>query len=126
MSEIKDLYIEQKNKYDTYLAELELVERRLKAYGDGISSVIVKSINGNKYYYKQWRDDKKIHSELIGKVEPGAAADTEKEIIDRKNLEKREKELKSLLKILGSEIKELRKYALEPEIEDNFTFEVFW
>ena len=53
MSEIKDLYIEQKNKYDTYLAELELVERRLKAYSDGISSVIVKSINGNKYYFQK-------------------------------------------------------------------------
>ncbi len=126
MSEIKDLYIEQKNKYDSYLAELEVVEKRLKAYRDGISSVIVKSINGNKYYYKQWRDNKKIHSELIGKVEPGAAADTEKEIIERKNLEKREKELKILLKILSTEIEELRKFALEPEIEENFTFEVFW
>ena len=126
MSEIKDLYIEQKNKYDSYLAELDGVERRLKAYRDGLSSVIVKTINGNKYYYKQWRDDKKIHSELIGKVEPGAAADTEKEIIERKYLEKREKELKILLKILSTEIEELRKFALEPEIEENFTFEVFW
>ena len=126
MSEIKDLYIEKKNKYDTYQAELDGVESRLKAYRDGLSSVIVKTINGNKYYYKQWRDDKKIHSELIGKVEPGAAADTEKEIIERKNLEKREKELKILLKILSTEIEELRKFALEPEIEENFTFEVFW
>ena len=48
MSEIKDLYIEQKNKYDSYLAELDGVERRLKAYRDGLSSVIVKTINGNK------------------------------------------------------------------------------
>ena len=126
MSEIKDLYIEKKNKYDMYQAELDGVERRLKAYRDGLSSVIVKTINGNKYYYKQWRDDKKIHSELIGKVEPGAAADTEKEIIERKYLEKREKELKILLKILSTEIEELRKFALEPEIEENFTFEVFW
>ena len=84
MDEIKNLYIEQKNKYDRYTSELEDVEARLRAYGTGLASIVVKSIDQKKYYYKQWRDGDKTKSQIIGKAEPSVAADVENEIVARK------------------------------------------
>jgi len=126
MEEIRNIYIEEKKKYDQYVSELAENEARLSAYSKGLKSIVVKSIGDNKYYYKQWRDGEKVKSQHIGKAEPSVAADIENEIVTRKQLEKKKAELTILIKVKKKEVEELRKYALEPSIEEDFTFEVFW
>ncbi len=126
MSDTAELYYILKDRYDDYLRELTSVEGRLSAYSDAIASIAVKSINENKYYYKQWREGTKIHSKMLGKVAPSAVATEESEILERKKLLSRREELIKLINILEPQREELRKLAMAPDIDEEFTFEVFW
>lgn len=126
MNETAELYSIIKDRYDDYRRELTSIEDRLSAYSDAIASIAVKSINGNKYYYKQWREGTKVHSKMLGKVAPGAAATEEDAIIERRKLLSRRDELIKLINILEPKKEELHKLATAPDLDDEFTFEVFW
>ena len=126
MDRISELYNDRTKTYNEYSAELNKVEQRLKAYSNGMVSIIVKTINGKKYYYKQWRDGKKVRTDLLGKVSPSVAADEELAILDRKELLSRREELRRLLNILEYERKELRDMLIKPVNESEYSFEVFW
>ncbi len=126
MKDISELYSILKDRYDKYSRELTLVEDKLSAYSNPTASIAVKSINGNKYYYMQWRDGSKVRSKMLGRVEPGTAAAEESSILERKGLLSRRKELIKLINILEPKKEELRKLAMAPDLDEEFTFEVFW
>lgn len=126
MDKTKELYDFFNDKYNDYSKELKQIEQELNMYEDKSSNIVVKKINGNKYYYEQWRDGKKIKGKALGKVGPSAVYEMEIEINKRRDLNKRAEELKFLIDCVNKERKELYRQILDGSYEDSYNFEVFW
>lgn len=124
MNETDVVYLEIKNTYRKYEVELSEIDRELDHLGRYYSTLVVKTIRGNKYYYEQWREGNKIKSKCICKFAPGAAAKEELKISRRQELLKRHEELSALKDVLQKNIKELDKIR-KHELED-YSFEVMW
>ena len=126
MDKTKELYDFFNDKYNYYSKELQQIEQELNMYEDKSSNIVVKKINGNKYYYEQWREGNKIKGKALGKVSPSAVYEIEIEINKRRDLHKRAEELRFLIDCVNKERKELYRQILEDSYEDNYNFEVFW
>ncbi len=126
MDRTKELYDYLDNRLKDYLTELKKAEDKLDEISDISSSIVVKKINGTKYYYEQWRQKDGVKSRLLGKVEPGAVYETEIDIQERRNLCDRIKELKFLIDNISKEKDELYKYLLDKSYIYKYSFEVFW
>lgn len=90
--------------------------------------IVIKKIKNNPYYYMQWREDDTIKSKSLGRVLQCDISKWEKEIEDRKSLQKEKKELEKLTKIIQNSLNELKKdeqfsSVLAPE---SYSFEVYW
>ena len=126
MTEIKELYSDLKSRYDSYNTRLAKIEKELADYNEGKSSIIVKTIGGNRYYYKQWRDGDKINTTMIDRVEPGVIAELEKDIQHRTDLKRERDELRQIIAGIEPSVSKLRKAAVKPDIEQKYGFEVYW
>lgn len=126
MDKTREIYDYLDNKLKDCTKELKQIEDKLNVIGDKSSSIVIKKINGKKYYYEQWRQENEIHSKALGKVEPGAAYETEIEIQTRRDLSDRANELMFLIETLSREKDELYKHLLSNTFSDKYTFEVFW
>ena len=126
MDKTKELYDYLDSRLKIYLDELNQVENKLGKISDISSSIVVKKINGIKYYYEQWRNGDDIKCRSLGKVEPSAVYETEIEIQKKRELNEKVNELKFLIDSIIREKDELYKQLLKKSFADKFTFEVFW
>ena len=124
----KELYEKLNAIRAEYDAELKAIDKELDAIGRQNTYIVIKRINGNNYYYEQWRDGKSIKSRNLGKVAPGTASEYESKIKKRTELLKKYAELlrmhdkiKKECDLLASELQaEKRTVNLE-----EYTFEVY-
>ncbi|MBR4514538.1 MAG: hypothetical protein IKO61_06595 [Lachnospiraceae bacterium] len=126
MGKTEELLSMLENQCRSYEAELEELQNEMRDLGEKKSSIIVKTINGNQYYYEQWRDGKHVRGKALGKVAPGAVCETEIEIEKRRDIMKRVEEIHYLLETLREEKAKLKKQVLNNLFDDSFRFEVFW
>ena len=127
MSPTKELYSQLNSIYSDYEEQLKKIDKRLDKLGRTRSSIVVKTIRGNKYYYEQWREGKEIKCINLGRLSPGAVADKENENLERDELLKQREELERLKLIIEKQLNELRKKLINEEtILEDYTFEVFW
>ncbi len=126
MDKTKELYDYLDSRLKIYLDELNQVENKLGKISDISSSIVVKKINGIKYYYEQWRNGDDIKCRSLGKVKPSAVYETEIEIQKKRELNEKVNELKFLIDSIIREKDELYKQLLKKSFADKFTFEVFW
>ena len=75
MSPTKELYSQLNSIYSDYEEQLKKIDKRLDKLGRTRSSIVVKTIRGNKYYYEQWREGKEIKCINLGRLSPGAVAE---------------------------------------------------
>lgn len=111
--------------YDNKLSE---IDKQLEEVGRQSTYIVVKKINGNNYYYEQWREGKNIKSRSLGKVEPGIVAECENRIQKRNELYKNYAELIALRKKISEECdslgNEISNEKWRVELED-YSFEVY-
>ncbi len=107
-------------------SELKQAERELSDLGDRSSSIVVKKINGNQYYYEQWREDGRIVGKSLGRVAPGVIVETESIIEQRRDLTRRIYELRFLLEHLTQEKNAFQVQMQRNLHEDCLSFEVYW
>lgn len=124
MDKVKELYDLFDSRYNEYIKELECIEYKLDSIGEKSSSIVVKKINGVKYYYEQWRENDKIKNKSLGRVHPSAAYETEIEIQSRKDLSDRAEELKFLIDCLSKEKDNLYMRYLKDTFDEKFNFEM--
>lgn len=125
MKEIEILYNQLTERKHSYEEEIYKIDKELDRLGREPSSIVVKTINGNMYYYEQWREKGKIRYKSLGRLSPGSAADEEKRILERNERIKRYGELLSMQKIIDEQLKIISREAYKAELE-NYNFEVFW
>ena len=126
MNDIRELYELTRKKYSECLNDLESVNNALSRYEDCTGYIVVKKINGKLYYYLQKRDGSKIYTQNLGRVSPGAVADEEKKIMDRKELLKRREELQYLTEHYSDQLSGLRNMISYNDDLSEYSFEVFW
>ena len=126
MDKIKELFDLFEKRYKEYADELKCIEDELASIGSKSSSIVVKKINGVKYYYEQWRENDIIKNKSLGRVYPGIACETEIEIQSRRDLNDRAEELRFLIDCLGKEKDTLYKQYLNEMYNEKYSFEVFW
>ena len=97
MNEIEELNKQYLAMYDNYKSKLVQIDEELDNIGRYRSSIVIKKIKGNLYYYEQWREDGKINSRCIGKMLPGIIADTEERIKRREELLKKYAEITRIM-----------------------------
>ncbi|MBP3718058.1 MAG: hypothetical protein J6I58_00895 [Eubacterium sp.] len=124
MNEIEELNKQYLAMYDNYKSKLVQIDEELDNIGRYRSSIVIKKIKGNLYYYEQWREDGKIKSRCIGKMLPGIIADTEERIKRREELLKKYAEITRIMTHLSRNINDTQREDLY-ELED-YSFEVFW
>lgn len=124
MNEIEELNKQYLAMYDNYKSKLIQIDEELDNIGRYRSSIVIKKIKGNLYYYEQWREDGKIKSRCIGKMLPGIIADTEERIKRREELLKKYAEITRIMTHLNRNINDTQREDLY-ELED-YSFEVFW
>ncbi len=126
MSEITTLYYALRIDLEQKINELQKVTKELDAIGRLHKSIVVKTINGNQYYYEQWRENGKLKNRFLTKVSPGEVADTENEILKRKELLAREEELQFIVTQLQNVLKKIETRKNKEPILSEYSFEVFW
>lgn len=126
MTETRDLLNNINIKLEEYRTRLIGINSELEDYPDRSESIVVKRISKQIYYYKQWRENKKIHSQLLGHVNPGEVSDHEIRILKRKELLSDKKELCFLIEQLELQRKTILSYLTDNEFETDYDFEVYW
>jgi len=123
----KELYDQLNTICLEYDDRIKKIQERLNEIGWDKKSIVIKKINGNKYYYEQWREGKNIKSVNIGKVSPGAIAEQEKIIIERNELLEDYEKLIRLRDALRVQLVELKIEIMKEETSlEEYSFEVFW
>ena len=121
-----DLLCDVRSNYDKKLAE---IDREMNEVGRQSTYIVIKKINGNKYYYEQWREGEKIKSRSLGKVIPGAVSEHEQRIVRRMELFRKRLYLTQLRDKVSSQCdelgKEIKKEEWNVDLED-YSFEVFY
>ena len=86
MTEKEKLYEQLHEIYLDYDGKIKEIDDELDVIGRQNSTIVIKTINGNRYYYEQWREGSSVKSKNLGKVEPGIIVDVEDRIQRRKEL----------------------------------------
>lgn len=122
----KEKMFEQLHKlYLSYDEEVMEIDKELDRIGRQNRSIVIKTINGNRYYYEQWREGDSTKSKNLGRVEPGVIAEIERETQRRKELLVKYAEAFSLRNRMKDECDLLKKEMAEVDLDD-YSFEVYY
>lgn len=122
-----EAFLEQLYDYETSLEEeIKDIEQQLDVIGREQRALVVKTIQGKKYYYEQWRENNRLISRSVGRALPGVSADVEIEREQRKELLQKLEEDTFLLNQIKKNIAIFtQKEEITPIIPD-YAFEVYW
>ncbi len=107
-------------------SDLEGLKEELARLPGEPRSVVIKRIKGKLYYYRQWREDKKIHWKYLGPVLPGVISREEQENVRLQELTSQKKEKEQLLSQLTQMRAVLQKGRERERLVEDFSFEVYW
>ena len=125
MTEKEKLYEQLHEIYLDYDGKIKEIDDELDVIGRQNSTIVIKTINENRYYYEQWREGSSVKSKNLGKVEPGIIVDVEDRIQRRKELLLKYAELLALRDTLKKEC-DLIKPVDHVAYLDEYSFEVFY
>lgn len=123
---IHELYQTISTRYEAYHQEADGIRIQLDDFDSRQNSIVIKTIQGKKYYYEQWRENGKLKYRSLGRVEPGNLAELEIQMLKKEELQSRYRVLQFLMEQLEQDMQELRKEMNRHIIPDNYFFEVFW
>lgn len=123
---MNNLYEELKLKLKEAKLELAAKEELLTETGNKKHSIIVKKINRKPYYYSQWREGRKVKSQFLAPVAPGAAADIERKQLVINQAQKDIRELNILIQSLDKMIVKIQNQRKKERLMEPFIFEVYW
>ena len=105
---------------------LDEIDKELKNYDTNNKSIIIKQIKGKKYYYAQWKQDGRLHTQYLSQVAPGAVSHIETEMKNKQNLLDKKRDLEGLLKYVEQMLKNMEKDIKKERMIEDYDFEVFW
>ena len=125
MTEKEKMYEQLHKLYLSCDDDISKINEELDEIGRLSRSIVIKTINGNRYYYEQWREGDSTKSRNLGRVEPGVISEIESRSERRKELLHKYTELKSLRNRLEKECIQLKKEIAKVEPEE-YSFEVYY
>lgn len=126
MNETEQLYQILKKMREQAREEIAEAERQLS---DGLSlqkSIVIKEIKGKRYYYYQWRENDRLHTQYLSPVAPGAVAEQEREIARRQELLAEKRKNIRLLAYADRMLKMVESDRKKDKLLPDYSFEVFW
>ena len=77
MTEKEKMYEQLYKIYSSCDDDISKINEELDEIGRQGRSIVIKTINGNRYYYEQWRDGDSTKSRNLGRVEPAVISELE-------------------------------------------------
>lgn len=126
MIDLKVIYDNLKQERNDAEARLIEYQRRLELIPEKKSSITIKKIHDELYYYAQHRNAGKVKSKYLGPVRPGSIAEYEQNQREIERLTEEIKELEWNIESIDKMLVCLDKRKRKQKILENFTFEVYW
>ena len=125
MTEKEKMYEQLYKIYISCDNDISKINEELDEIGRQSRSIVIKTINGNRYYYEQWRDGDSTKSRNLGRVEPGVISELESRAERRKELLLKYADALYLRNRIKNECDILKKELAEVE-PDEYSFEVYY